>query len=79
MCSGYKNPEKKNKIPFRIKKFRIKNNTFQKNLFGRDYCVSEKRVQNVILYVPHFFKSIFSFSHIIGCNDMVREAIVKCL
>jgi len=72
---GYKNAEKK--IPFRIKKSRTENNTFWKKLSERDYCVPEKRVHNVILYVPHFFKGIFGFSPMIGCSYMVQEAIAK--
>jgi len=54
LCFGYKNPEKKIKIPFWIKKSRTENNTFWKKLSKRDYCVPEKGVQNVILYVPPF-------------------------
>jgi len=77
LYSGYKNPEKKIKISFRIKKFGTENNTFQKKLSGRDYCVPEKRIQNVILYVPHFLKGIFGFSPMIGCSYIVQEAIAK--
>jgi len=44
LCFGYKNTKKKIKIPFWIKKYEIENNTFQKNLFGRDYYVPKKRV-----------------------------------
>ena len=75
MCFGYKNLEKKIKISFRIKKSRIENNTFWKKLSERDYCVPEKGVWNVILYVPHFLKDIFGISPMIECNDMVQEAI----
>ena len=78
MCFGYKNPEKKNKISFWIKKFGTENNSFQiKKLSGRDYCVLEKGVRNVILYVPHFLKDIFGFSPVIKCSDMVHEAIAS--
>jgi len=75
LCFGYKNPEKKIKITFRIKKSKTENNTFRKKLSGRDYCVLEKGVQNVILYTPHFLKGIFGIFPVIGCNDMVQEAI----
>jgi len=76
LCFRYKNPEKKNQNPFQIKKYGTENNTFQKNLSGRDYCVPKKGIQNVILYAIHFFKGIFGFSPVIGCSDMVQEAIV---
>jgi len=75
LCSRYKNPEKKNQNLIPDKKSRIKNNTFQKNLSERDYCVPKKRVRNVILYIPHFFKGIFVFFPMIGYSDMVQEAI----
>jgi len=35
------------------KKSGTENNTFWKNLSKSDYCVPEKEVWNVILYVPH--------------------------
>jgi len=72
---GCKNQKQKIKISFWIKKSGIENNTFQKNLSERDYCVPENEVRNVILYVSHFFKDFFVFSPIIGCNDMVQKAI----
>jgi len=78
LCFGYKNLEKENQNPIPDKKSGTENNAFQKKLSGRDYCVPEKEVQNVILYVLHFFKGIFGFSHVIGCSDMVQEAIA-CL
>jgi len=67
--------KKKIKISFRIKKSGTENNTFWRNLSGRDYCAPGKGVRNVILYAPHFFKGIFGFSPVIGCSDMVQEAI----
>jgi len=75
LCFGYKNPEKKNKISLWIKKFETENNTFRINLSGRDYCVPEKEIRNVILYASYFFKGIFGFSPVIGCSDMVQKAI----
>ena len=79
MCFGYKIPEKKIKISFWIKKSETENNTLQKNLSGRNYCVLEKRVWNVILYALHFFKGIFDFSPVTGCSDMMSEAIANLL
>jgi len=61
LCSGYKNPEKKIKIPFWIKKSGIENNTFRKNLSEKDYCVPEEEIWNEILYLSISFKGIFPY------------------
>jgi len=75
LCFGYKNSKKKIKIPFRIKKSGTVNNTFWKKLSERDYCVLEKGIHNVILYVLHFLKGIFDIFPVIECSHMVQEAI----
>jgi len=67
--------KKKIKILFCIKKSKIKNNTFKKNLFERDYYVPKKVVRNVVLYVPIFLR-IFSIFPL-ECSDMVQEVIAK--
>jgi len=53
--------ETKIKISFQIRKSRLENNTLWKSKSRRDYCVPEKGVRNVVLYVPHFLKDIFVF------------------
>jgi len=78
LCFGYKNPEKENQN-LRIKISRTENNTFQKKLSEIDYCVPEKGIRNVILYVPYFYKCIFGFSPMIACNDMVRNCLTQWL
>ena len=57
----YKNSETKTQNPLSIKISEIENNTFWTNLSGRDYCVPEKEIQNVILYILHFLRVFLSF------------------
>jgi len=42
-----------------------------------EIIVFRKRGSGIILYAPHFFRGIFGFSPMIGCSDMVQEAIAK--
>ena len=70
MYSEYKNLETKNLTISDKKNLELKIIHSE-----RDYCVPEKGVHNVILYVPHFSKGIFVFPPLVGCSDMLREAI----
>jgi len=54
LCFGYKNPEKKFKIPFRIKKSRTENNTFGK-IYLEEIIVFWKRGPECNFICTSFF------------------------
>jgi len=73
LCSENKKPKTKIKISFRIRKYGIENNTFQKSRSERDYCVSEKGVWNVFLYMYPFLRAFSSYLLKLGAVMWCRK------